>query len=88
RHRHGQEDLVNEFFGHTHVRIAVLPNPTRLDYATLENRLNSASYVPRPDAPEYAPMIARLRELFDANQRDGTVVMDYDTRVFFGTLRP
>ncbi|HEU0201923.1 MAG TPA: class I SAM-dependent methyltransferase, partial [Burkholderiaceae bacterium] len=47
RHRHGQEDLVNEFFGHTHVRIAVLPNPTRLDYATLENRLNSASYVPR-----------------------------------------
>jgi hypothetical protein len=62
------------------------PNPTVLDYATLAARLNSASYVPKPDHPNYAPMIERLRQLFDAAQRDGRVAMDYATRVFYGAI--
>jgi SAM-dependent methyltransferase len=86
RHRHGQDDLVAEFFAHRDFRLAVLPNPTVLDFPTLALRLNSASYVPREGTPTYAPMMARLRALFDASQRNGRVVMDYDTRVFFAPL--
>jgi hypothetical protein len=42
--------------------------------------------MPTPQAPTYAPMLARLRELFEAGARDGRVAIDYETRVFFGTL--
>jgi len=86
KHRHAHEDSVAAFFGHRDFRVASFPNPTVLDYATLLARLNSASYVPKPDQPNYAPMVERLRSLFDAAQRDGRVTMDYVTRVFYGAL--
>lgn len=84
RHRHAHHDLVAAFFGHARFREAVLANPTSIDWPTLVARVQSASYMPTPEAPTYAPMLARLRELFDAAQQDGRVAMDYETRVFFG----
>ena len=86
KHRHAHEESVAAFFGHRGFRMATFDNPTRLDFDTLLARLNSASYVPKVDAPNYAPMIERLRQLFDEAQRDGLVTMDYVTRVFFGAL--
>jgi hypothetical protein len=86
KHRHAHEDSVAAFFGHRQFRVTAFPNPTVLDYTTLAARLNSASYVPKPDHPSYAPMIERLRALFDAAQEDGRVAMDYATRVFYGAL--
>ena len=86
RHRHAHEDPVAAFFGHRDFRVASFPNPTVLDWPTLLARLNSASYVPKADHPNHAPMIERLRRLFDAAQRDGRVTMDYVTRVFYGAL--
>jgi len=86
RHRHAHEDSVAGFFGHRDFRIGSFPNPTVLDYPTLLARLNSASYVPKLEHPNYVPMADRLRRLFDAAQRDGRVTMDYVTRVFYGAL--
>ena len=86
RHRHAHEKSVAAFFGHRNLRTSSFPNPTVLDYATLLARLNSASYVPRPEHPTYVPMIKRLRALFDATERNGRVTMDYVTRVFSGSL--
>jgi hypothetical protein len=87
KHRHAHEESVAAFFGHRDFRIAAFPNPTALDYDTLLARLNSASYVPKPEHPNHAPMVTRLRALFDAAEQDGRVTMDYVTRVFFGALR-
>ena len=78
------QGLVAEFFGHTRFREAVLPNPTAVDWPTLVARVESASYMPQAGSPSYAPMLARLRQLFDAAQTAGRVPMDYETRVFFG----
>ncbi len=86
KHRHAHEDSVAAFFGHRDFRVASFPNPTVLDYPTLVARLNSASYVPKADQPNYPPMLERLRGLFDAAQRDSQVTMDYVTRVFYGTM--
>jgi hypothetical protein len=88
RHRHAHEGSVAAFFGHHDFRVASFPNPTVLDYPTLAARLNSASYVPKPDHPNFAPMIERLRQLFDAAEQQGRVTMDYVTRVFYGALAP
>lgn len=36
--------------------------------------------------PAHVPMLAALRRLFEATQRDGRVAMVYETRVFVGNL--
>jgi SAM-dependent methyltransferase len=86
RHRHGAEGTVAPYFGHKAYREARLTNATALDFPTLVARVNSASYMPQPDTPTYAPMLARLRALFDASERDGRIAMDYVTRVFYGEV--
>lgn len=86
RHRHGNEAVIAPYFGHTAYREATLRNATRLDFPTLVARVCSASYMPQPDSVNYAPMLARLRELFDASKEDGKVTLDYVTRVFFGEV--
>lgn len=84
RHRHAHHDLVAAFFGHAGYRELRFANPTQIDFETLAQRLNSASYVPKADTLDHAPMMAALRRLFDATQCDGRVAMVYETRVFCG----
>jgi hypothetical protein len=86
RHRHAHHDLVSAFFGHAGYRELRFANPTALDFDTLAQRLNSASYVPKAGTPGHAPMMAALRRLFDATQRDGRLAMVYETRVFYGDI--
>lgn len=61
-------------------------NPQMLDWDHLHDRVLSSSYAPLPGDTNYAPMIARLRELFDAFQSDGNVVIEYETALFWGHL--
>jgi hypothetical protein len=86
RHRHAHHDLVAAFFGHGAFREMQFSNATQLDFDTLAQRLDSASYVPKADTPAHAPMMAALRQLFDATQRDARVEMVYATRVFYGVI--
>lgn len=85
-HRHALEPAIAEFFGGDTWREARFFNPTELDWDTLVARVDSASYMPKPGMPTHAPMLARLREIYDESARDGRVRMDYTTRVFAGTL--
>jgi ubiquinone/menaquinone biosynthesis C-methylase UbiE len=56
------------------------------DYAGIEGRLLSSSYIPQKDHPGYDPMLRELRHIFDDHQVNGRVSFDYDTRVHFGHL--
>lgn len=47
----------------------------------------SRSTMPRPGTPEYEPLMACLREVFAAHQRDGRVTLHYETRVQVGRIR-
>ncbi|MGB7158184.1 MAG: class I SAM-dependent methyltransferase [Tepidisphaeraceae bacterium] len=78
------EDLRNTF-GVAFARVA-FPNEQRFDFAGLEGRAMSASYVPQPGHPSHDSFIAGLKNLFDAHQRDGQVIFEYETEVFFGRL--
>lgn len=64
-----------------------LPNHQILDWDSLQGRLRSSSFTPTEGHPNYAPMMAELRKLFDAYQQDGQVRMDYFTRVYYGQLK-
>ena len=58
------------------------------DFEGLKGRLLSSSYAPEPDHPSYKPMLHELREIFDANQKDGGVVFFYETELYYGQLAP
>jgi SAM-dependent methyltransferase len=78
------DDLRN-VFGVPFNRVA-FPNEQHFDFAGLKGRAMSASYSPMPGHSSHDPFIAGLKDLFDAHHRDGQVVFEYETEVFFGRL--
>jgi SAM-dependent methyltransferase len=87
RERHTDEGSIGLFFGGSHWRRSVFENRTELDFELLEARVNSTSYLPAPHQSGYPPMMQALRQLFDATQRNGRVVMQYDARVYLGVIK-
>jgi SAM-dependent methyltransferase len=71
---------------HSTVRRRELANFQEFDFAGLAGRLRSSSYAPKEGDTRYAPMMEELRKLFDANQRGGSVRMEYTTQIYFGRL--
>jgi SAM-dependent methyltransferase len=82
----GSTSEGDEFFAPFPCMKRTLSNDQGLDYAALEGLLLSASYMPQPGHPSYAPMIAAVRGIFDAHQIGGKVRMEYDTKLYFGQL--
>ncbi len=86
RHRHGREDRVAQFFGHQNWRTIGCRHDDLLDYETLAERLQSASYLPGPGAASHPAMMADLHALFDQTARDGRVRMEFETRILYGEI--
>jgi SAM-dependent methyltransferase len=79
------EERIASFFG-GEFDVRSFDNFQAVDFAGLQGRLLSSSYVPLEGHPNYEPMLARLRQLFDAHQQDGRVLIEYDARVYHGRL--
>jgi SAM-dependent methyltransferase len=77
---------MESFFGKGNFRRHELPNFQEFDFDGLAGRLRSSSYAPKEGHANYAPMMAALRELFDANQESGRVRMNYTTQIYLGQL--
>jgi hypothetical protein len=57
-----------------------------LDFYGLRGRLLSASYAPTESDPGFSAMIRQLHSIFERNQSQGEVSLDYDTRIYYGRL--
>jgi SAM-dependent methyltransferase len=79
-------DAVNEFFDPGSFQERAFPMFQEFDYAGLEGRMLSSSYVPGQDAPKHAPMLRELRRVFDMHAVKGKVICEYKTRLYFGRL--
>src|SRR5579863_7812349 len=79
-------DAVNEFFDPAPFQQRVFQMRQEFDYAGIEGRLLSSSYVPGADHPKYAQMLRELRCIFDADSVDGRAAFEYKTRLYFGRL--
>jgi SAM-dependent methyltransferase len=86
RHRHERTDRIEQFFGHARWQILRTAHADELDFETLAERLNSASYVPAPGSAQHPAMLAELQALFARTQREGRVVMAFETRIFHGEI--
>jgi SAM-dependent methyltransferase len=77
---------IHRFFAPATCCEHVFENVQRFDFEGLRGRLLSASYVPLAGQPNFDPMLAALRDLFDAHAQDGEVAFEHDTRLFVGPL--
>jgi len=84
--REGSLEKIRDFFAPNPVRTATFDNRQVLDYDGLRGRLRSSSYVPAEGQPGHRGMINELERIFRDHQDEGQVVLEYDTRVYYGTL--
>jgi ubiquinone/menaquinone biosynthesis C-methylase UbiE len=85
RHERTTDEIAG-FFAPSPFQLRVFSMSQEFDYSALEGRLLSSSYTPQPDHPQYESMLRELQRIFGAYQVNGRVVLDYDTRVFYGHL--
>ncbi len=85
RHERTTDEIAG-FFAPSPFQSAVLEMRQECDYAALEGRLLSSSYIPSAGHPSYEPMLRQLRRIFDAHQKKEQVVLAYATRVYFGQI--
>jgi len=74
-----------DFFG-TDYGDATLPNAQQLDWELFEARIQSSSYIPKPNHPDYAPFMAEMKQLFDSHAHDGKVQFDLEIWIHWGRL--
>jgi len=85
RHEH-TTDNIGSFFAPAPFAARVFEMRQQFDYAQLEGRLLSSSYAPLEGHPGYRPMLEELRRVFDGQQENGRVGMEYRTRMYYGHL--
>ena len=77
----------DEFFGsETAFKRVVFENYQELNYSSLEGRLLSSSYAPLKDHPNHEPMVKSLKDIYQQNQKNDMVILEYDTEVYYGQL--
>lgn len=77
---------VQKFFDPEPVSTANFDNRQVLDFDGLRGRLLSSSYVPAEGQPGYEEMLQELERIFREHEKDGKVVVEYDTKVYYGRL--
>ena len=80
------EQHMRDFFGANPYNSHELPNFQGFDLDGVAGRLRSSSFIPAPDAPNFAPMMEELQRIFAEFNQDGHVRLAYTTHVYFGHL--
>jgi len=84
--KYAEESMLAALYGPSEIRTKSFDNEQVFDFDGLRGRLTSSSYSPRPGHPNFDPMMRELESLFRRHERDGRVVVAYDTKVFYGRL--
>jgi SAM-dependent methyltransferase len=77
-------EVLERFFGPRGYRRHEFPNRQVMDYEDMIGRLASTSYMPAPDDPRFPALAERARTLFDACAVQGSVTLEYKTRLYVG----
>jgi SAM-dependent methyltransferase len=85
RHENVATELA-EFYAPQTFKLKSVENIQHFDFESLKGRTCSASYTPEPGDSNFAPMISKLEEIFNARRSNGVVDFEYDTRIYYGHL--
>ena len=61
-------------------------NFQELDFTSFKGRVLSSSYIPLANIPIFPKMILELEDLFNKNQRNGFIRIEYDTEIYLGNV--
>jgi len=84
--KHSDEEALGKFFGAGGFTTKRFANSQTLDFESMKGRLRSSSYTPEPGHPNFEPMMREFAAVFERYQADGKIVVEYDTKVFYGRL--
>jgi SAM-dependent methyltransferase len=84
--KYTEESMLAALYGPGEIRTKSFDNEQVFDLEGLRGRLTSSSYSPQPGHPDFDPMIRELESIFRRHEREGRVVVSYDTKVFYGKL--
>jgi len=76
---------ITRFFSPAPVQLILQQTRQHFDFDGLRGRLLSSSYVPREGVAAEI-MLRKLPELFSKFAEDGRVVIEYETKIFYGHL--
>ena len=76
---------LERFFAPNKMKLIQQHNQQRLDFDGLRGRLLSSSYIPK-SGERYEAMLHELPRLFSSHAVQGRVVLQYDTKIYFGHL--
>ncbi len=85
-HRLITDEVIAAFFRPGTFKLKVFESSRLHDFQGCQGRLLSASYTPRAGHPNYEPMLAELRSIFDAYQVNSMVSFEYETKMYYGQL--
>lgn len=86
--KYPENDPLDKFFGEGASRGRSFSNRQEFDFDGLRGRLLSSSYAPAEGHPNHEAMLAELRRIFEQHARDGRVVFEYTTKLYFGHIHP
>jgi SAM-dependent methyltransferase len=86
RDSHLTSEGLAAFFAPDEMKHAAFPNAQDLDLQGLEGRVLSSSYMPQPGHPRYEAMRHAIADLFEREERNGCVRMEYECSVAYGRL--
>jgi SAM-dependent methyltransferase len=86
KEQHMGRKRLAAFFAPHPMQCATFENPQGFDYAGLEGRILSSSYIPQPGHPRFAEMRTAAQRLFAETQHNGAVTMIHDCVVCYAQL--
>ncbi len=76
---------LERFYAPNEMKLILQHNQQRLDFDGLRGRLLSSSYIPK-SGEKYEAMSRELPQLFSSHAAEDRVVLEYDTKIYYGRL--
>lgn len=83
RHEKVTNELIGDFFQKEFWEKIFLNSQT-LDFVSLKGRVLSSSYIPTEEDSRFSEMEKELKSLFTQYQKNDTISILYDTKIYFG----
>ncbi|RIX50579.1 class I SAM-dependent methyltransferase [Paenibacillus nanensis] len=79
-------ETLKPYFAEGGPRLDTFSMVQLLDEEGLAGRLLSSSYSPLPGHPHYEPMMRELRDIYQSNEENGFVAVEYATELYWGEV--
>ena len=84
-HQRIKVEQIAEFFGGGYRKV-VFPNSQRFNLLGVYGRLDSSSFAPKQDKPEFDILRRELKKAFDEFSEVGTISFNYETELYLGKV--